>query len=102
MADFTRSDRVGAEIRRELSQILRDSVKDQRLSQVTIQEVRVTRDLSYAKVYYTHMDSGHDKQLQKALNGAASFLRKQLGATMNIRTVPQLQKHKNRTRWSDH
>lgn len=91
MADFSRSDRIGAEMRRELALILSRSVKDKRLSTVTIQEIRVTRDLSYAKVYYTHLEPGLDKKLDKALTGAAGYLRKMLGATMKLRTIPQLQ-----------
>ncbi|MGV6825614.1 MAG: 30S ribosome-binding factor RbfA [bacterium] len=90
MADFKRSDRVGSEIQRELALILREGVKDERLSRVTIQEVRVTRDLSHAKVYYTHPGEGVDKSLDRALAGAAAYLRRQLGDTMQIRTVPQL------------
>jgi len=91
MGDFSRSDRIGAEMQRELALLLRLSVKDQRLSNVTIQEVRVTRDLSYAKVYYTHMGQGLDKKLYKALAGAAGYFRKKLSGSMQLRTIPQLQ-----------
>ena len=88
--DFGREERVGAEIRRELARLLREEVRDPRLSRVTVQEVRVVRDLSHAKVYFTVMDPAQAKATETALNKAAAFLRRQLAETMNTRTVPRL------------
>jgi ribosome-binding factor A len=90
MQEFGREERVGAEIRRELALLLRDEVRDPRLSQVTIQEARVVRDLSHAKVYFTVMDEAQGKVTQDALNKASAFLRRRLAETMNLRTVPRL------------
>lgn len=91
MQEFGREERVGAEIRRELAVLLRDEVRDPRLTGVTIQEVRVVRDLSHAKVFFTQMDSSQAKATETALNKAASFLRRRLAETMkNLRTVPRL------------
>lgn len=61
MQEFGREERVGAEIRRELALLLRDEARDPRLTQVTIQEVRVVRDLSHAKVFFTVMDATQAK-----------------------------------------
>ena len=90
MQEYGREERVGAEIRRELALLLRDEVRDPRLSRVTIQEVRVVRDLSHAKVYFTVMDSAQAKATEGALNKAASFLRRRLAENMNLRLVPRL------------
>lgn len=90
MQEFGREERVGAEIRRELALLLRDEVRDPRLSRVTIQEVRVVRDLSHAKVYFTVLDPAQAKQTEAALNKAAGFLRRRLADSMNLRTVPRL------------
>lgn len=91
MQEFGREERVGAEIRRELALLLRDEVRDPRLSSVTIQEVRVVRDLSHAKVYFTLLDPAQAKATEKALNKASVFLRRCLADTMkNLRTVPRL------------
>jgi len=70
--------------------LLRDEVRDPRLSRVTVQEVRVVRDLSHAKVYFTLMDATQAKATETALNKAAAFLRRRLAETMNLRTVPRL------------
>ncbi len=90
MHEFGREERVGAEIRRELAVLLRDEARDPRLSRVTVQEVRVVRDLSHAKVYFTVLDSGQAKPTEAALNKAAAFLRRRLAESMNLRTVPRL------------
>lgn len=90
MQDYGRSDRVGAEMQRELSLLLRDEARDPRLKQVTIQEVRVVRDLSHAKVYFTLMERDQAKQVESALNKAKGFLRHRLSEEMNLRVVPQL------------
>ena len=90
MREFGREERVGSELHRELALILRDEVRDPRLNQVTVQEVRVVRDLSHARVFFTLMDSAQAKQTEKALNKAASFLRHRLGEVVKMRTIPQL------------
>lgn len=92
MKEFDRKERIGAELQRELAEIIRSEVKDPRLKLVTIQEVRVTRDLSHAKVYFTcfPVDEGGPEQV-RLLNGRlAGFLRGQLARRVRLRTVPQL------------
>ena len=90
MQEFGREERVGAEIRRELAALLRNEARDPRLAKVTVQEVRVVRDLSHAKVYFTVMDNAQAKATEGALNKAAAFLRRRLAETMNLRVVPRL------------
>ncbi len=92
MKEFDRTERIGAELRRELVAILRDEVRDPRLHRVTLQEVRVSRDLSWAKVYFTcfPLDEGSQEQA-RVLNGKlAGFLRAQLARRVRLRTIPQL------------
>jgi ribosome-binding factor A len=90
MREFGREERVGAELHRELALILRDEVRDPRLNGVTIQEVRVVRDLSHARVFFTLMDRDQAKKTEQALNKAASFLRRRLGEVVKLRNIPQL------------
>ena len=90
MKEFNRADRVGAQMQRELALLLRDEAKDPRLSEVTIQEVRVTRDLSHAKVYFTVLDSDEAPWFTEILGHAAGFLRRRLGQIMKLRTIPEL------------
>jgi ribosome-binding factor A len=90
MQEFGREERVGAEMHRELALLLRDEARDPRLARVTIQEVRVVRDLSHAKVYFTVMDPAQAKATEGALNNASAFLRRRLADEMTLRVVPRL------------
>ena len=90
MQEFGREERVGTEIHRELALLLRDEARDPRLASVTIQEVRVVRDLSHAKVFFTLMDPTQAKATEAALNKASAFLRRCLADVMSLRTVPRL------------
>ena len=92
MKEYARTERIGSELQRDLSEIIRDQVKDPRLKLLTLQEVRVSRDLSYAKVYFTCFpeDEGAAEQ-ERLLNGRlAGFLRRRLAQRTRLRTVPQL------------
>lgn len=88
-----RSERIGAELLRELTRILRAEVRDPRLGGITVQEVRVSRDLAYAKVYFTCFPTDEDAAgREKLLNGRLSgFLRRELAHGSRLRTVPRLQ-----------
>lgn len=90
MREFGREERVGAEIQRELANLLRNEVRDARLRQVTIQEVRVVRDLSHARVFFTLLENHQANKIETALNKAANFLRRRLAENLSLRTVPQL------------
>ena len=90
MQEFGREERVGAEIQRELALLIRDEINDPRIANPTIQEVRVVRDLSRAKVFFTLLDEELSKQTALALNKAAAFLRRRLSERLKIRAVPQL------------
>ncbi|NBB84553.1 MAG: 30S ribosome-binding factor RbfA [Alphaproteobacteria bacterium] len=88
---FDRGERIGAELLRTLTQLLRQA-KDPRLGEITLHEVRVSRDLAHAKVFFTCFpeDEGGAEQ-QQLLNGAlAGYLRHALARSERLRTVPQL------------
>lgn len=90
MKEFQRTERLGTELQRELAELLRDKVKDPRIGMVTVQEVRVSRDLSHAKVYFTCMGDdaeGTEKLLNRKLAG---FLRHELAQCIRTRATPQL------------
>ena len=83
--------RVTSDIERELSVLLRD-VKDPRVSKlISIVKVDVSGDMSYAKVYVSAIE-GKEKTEEsvKALKGAAGYIRRELGARLKLRKVPEL------------
>lgn len=86
-----KSGRITSDIKMMLSDILRD-VKDPRVSRLlSIVKVDVSGDLSYATVYVSAIE-GFEKTVEsvKALKGAAGFIRRELGARMSLRKVPEL------------
>ena len=86
-----RPDRVGEAIRDELSQLLARQVHDPGIGFITLTRVSVTPDLQLARVYYTSL--GDDKaqgETARALQRASPFLRRQLGARIRLRRVPEL------------
>ncbi len=89
--EFSRTDRVASQIQRELALLISEELKDPRLGMITVQEVKVARDLSHAKVYVTVIGGALDERGNvKRLNGAAGFLRSMLARRVNLRTVPEL------------
>ena len=89
--EFARAERVGAEMRRLLAVLLQDELRDPRLGMVTVQEVRVTRDLAHAKVYFTCLDESKAADTGRALRHSATFLRRRLGQLMKLRAIPELE-----------
>ena len=89
--EFARHERLGAQIMRTLSELLRFEVKDPRLRGVSLTAVDLTRDLSVAKVYFSLMNPDDDAvEALEGLNKAAGFLRRKLGGALKVRHVPEL------------
>ena len=92
MAQGSRPERVGEQIRQELSQILSQQVHDPGIGFLTLSRVKVTADLQLARVLYTVIgDEKQRKETQKALDRALPFLRRQIASRMRLRRVPELQ-----------
>jgi ribosome-binding factor A len=87
----TRPERVGEAIRDELSQLIAREVHDPGIGFITLTRVSVTPDLQLARVYYTTLgDEKAQRETAKALKRAAPFLRRQVGARIRLRRVPEL------------
>ena len=83
--------RINEDIRRVLSALLRE-MKDPRLQQgmLSITEVDTTGDLRYAKVYISVLGEADEKELKKGLRSASGYLRRELGAKLDLRYTPEL------------
>jgi ribosome-binding factor A len=91
MPQGSRPDRVGDQIRAELSTLLARSVKDPGIGFVTLTTVRVTADLQLARVYYTVLgDERARRDTARALVRATPFLRRQVAARIRLRRAPEL------------
>ena len=73
MSDFKRTDRIAEMIQRKLAELIQKEIKDPRLPGfITISAVKVSKDLSYAKVYFT-VFNGDPEETSVILNSAKSF-----------------------------
>jgi ribosome-binding factor A len=91
MSQGSRPERVGDQIRSELALLLAREVHDPGIGFVTLTRVQVSPDLQLARVFYTAL--GDDKTRDasaRALERAAPFLRRQLGARLRLRRAPEL------------
>jgi ribosome-binding factor A len=86
---FPRAKRIAQQIQQSLSELIRREVRDPRLGMVTLTEVRVSSDLSYAKVYFSVLGA-QPQQAQEILEAAAPMLRGPLGRALGIRHSPEL------------
>ena len=78
-------------IRRELSQVLHFKVRDPRIHDVTITQVRMTADLKEAKVYYDWVGDAKARiDLEKTLQKSVGFLRREIAAVLMMKTVPRI------------
>jgi ribosome-binding factor A len=89
--DFPRSRRIEDQIQRLLSDVIRNDVRDPRLSRAIITAVRVSRDLSVAWVYYSVLQTeGETDSLDDAFKSAVGFMRSRLAKDLTVRRVPEL------------
>ena len=88
----TRPEKVGEQIRIELSQLIARDVHDPGVGFITLTKVTVTPDLQIARVYYTTLgDEKAQKETDKALHRAAPFLRRQIAQRVRLRRVPEIE-----------
>lgn len=84
--------RINSEVRREMSSIIREDLKDPRIHPMTsVMAVEVTPDLKFAKIFVSVL--GNDEEKEKTMEGlkkSASFARHQLAKRMNLRNTPEL------------
>jgi ribosome-binding factor A len=101
--DFSRTSRLGEQIQRDLAKMIQFDMKDPRLGMVTLNAVKVAKDLGYADIYFTVMgakgetDESTEEEIRnnavKILNDAAGYLRGELARDMKTRTTPALRFH---------
>ncbi|MCX4193203.1 30S ribosome-binding factor RbfA [Methylophaga sp. OBS1] len=93
--EYSRTNRFGEVIMRELALMIQREVSDPRVGMATVSHVDVTADLKYAKVYVTRLNGFESEQdaaeCLKGLNSAAGYLRRGLAGRVKLRNIPELQ-----------
>jgi ribosome-binding factor A len=87
-----RSGRINEEIKKEISDIIRNEIRDPRLTaMVSVTKVDVTKDLRYAKVFVSiYGDEENKKNTLSALKSSSGFLRREIGHRINLRYTPEV------------
>ncbi|URL57160.1 30S ribosome-binding factor RbfA [Luteibacter flocculans] len=88
--DFKRTDRVSAELRREIGLLVHAAVRDHALPSVSVSDVETTKDLDWATVWVTALMPEQAVEALKALKELAPEFRRALSRSMRLRRVPEL------------
>jgi len=91
MLSFKRFERVREVMQHEISDIIRNELKDPRIGFVTVMDVELAHNLRHANVYVSPM--GTEEEQQRTFDGirsAAPFIRRLLGQRMKIKFIPEL------------
>ncbi|MDK2563310.1 30S ribosome-binding factor RbfA [Romboutsia sedimentorum] len=90
MASYNRTKRIAEEIRKVVSTMLISGIKDPRItSMVSVTDVEVTNDLSYAYVYVSIL-GGDEESTLKGLRNAVSYIRREVSRNVKLRHTPQI------------
>lgn len=87
-----RSGRLSEEIKKEVSKMIFEEIKDPRISNMTsITDIEVTKDLRYAKIYISvYGNEDEKKNTLEGLKSATGFIRHELGKRIKLRYTPEL------------
>jgi ribosome-binding factor A len=86
-----RAFRVAEQIKKEISQIILEEVKDPRVGFVTVTGVEVSNDLRYTKIFVSiYGDDEEEESTLNALNNAKGFIRSEIGKRIRLRFVPEI------------
>ena len=88
--EYSRSERLASQIQRELARLIQSGLKDPRLSMPSILEVQVSKDLGYARVYFSVLDPEAADDSLAALTSASGYLQREIGKVLKSRITPRL------------
>tara|TARA_B100001750_G_scaffold8357_1_gene6434 strand:+ start:4399 stop:4761 length:363 start_codon:yes stop_codon:yes gene_type:complete len=89
--EYSFSNRLEKKIQRIISYNLIHNIKDNRLKTISIDEVKLTKDLSIAKIYCSSSIKEETKKLEILLSKAAGFFKKEIAKSLSIKRIPELQ-----------
>lgn len=88
---MARHEIVAEALKKEVSMILHDEIKDPRLGFVTVSKIELAPDKRFAKIYYSVLGNEEQrKKTKEALDSSLGFVRKLVGERVKLRYVPEL------------
>ena len=91
--DYQRSERVGELLTEVIAEVLREDIRDPRVTAVTITAARVTKDLRQARIYFTILSGTAENRdsVLAGLKSALGFIRSRIGKQLKLRFVPAIE-----------
>lgn len=91
--DYQRSERVGELLTEVIAEVLREDIRDPRVTAVTITAAKVTKDLRQARIYFTILGGASENKdsVLAGLKSALGFIRARIGKQLNLRFVPAIE-----------
>ena len=83
-------ERIASDILKYLSNIIITETNDELLKSITLTDAEVSKDLSYAKIYFTSISELSHQELERELKEAAPYLRGKLAKVLEVRNIPEL------------
>jgi len=86
-----RIQRLEKELLKLISTVVNYKLRDQRLDLVTINYVRLSNDMSHAKIYYSFLEEEYNlKEIQQTLTRSSGFIKNEIAGVKIMRTIPEL------------
>ncbi len=86
-----RMERLDELLRQEIARLIAEEVRDPRVGFTTVMDARVSPDLRHARVYVSVLGDDEEKEAAvEALQRASGFLRRRLGAIVEMRYLPEI------------
>ena len=91
--DYQRSERVGELLTEVIADVLREDIRDPRVTGVTITAAKVTKDLRQARIYFTILGGASENKdsVLAGLKSALGFIRARIGKQLKLRFVPAIE-----------
>jgi ribosome-binding factor A len=91
--DYQRSERVGELLTEVIADVLREEIRDPRVTAVTITAAKVTKDLRQARIYFTILGGASENKdaVLAGLKSALGFIRARIGKQLKLRFVPAIE-----------
>lgn len=93
MADPRRIQRIQSRLRQDIASLFLTELKDPRMKGlISITQVKVSKDLSHARVYWSVLGGESDRRTAaRFIEGARGFIQKRVAKELEIRTFPHLE-----------
>jgi ribosome-binding factor A len=82
--------RLEKELLRFISNIINNDLRDKNLDWVTLTSISLSKDLSFLKIYYSHLNTSSDGKVQKALTKSSGYIKREIANKKMMRKIPEI------------